>query len=355
MSGSKRGFTLVELLVVIAIIGSLVALLLPAVQSARNSARRAQSINNLKQLALAMHGFHDAHGELPHNGNWTYGWWHFGFQTPTKPHPRMAVGCSWVYKILPFMEQQGLYDNFQFDIAVSTLLDPGRAGTGLSSVPLEDPTVWGFIRAAGAVTDYAANSMVIGNVMIQDGRCGITPSWTGPPRHWSSFDRQLSDITDGTSKTILLGTKALATQAYDMRGGGDGLEFTLTNGTTRRTFDDPISGAGHDVNGLVRGISPDTAEYLCGYPQGGSVPWVDFVPGQKFGINRSWRSTYKQSVEVVGDAIDLDAWNRWGSPYEATPIAMADGSVRLIANGENYETLGPLLTPQGGDQTRGDL
>ena len=350
MSHSQRGFTLVELLVVIAIIAILVSLLLPAVNVARQAAHRTQAVNNAKQLTLGMILFHDANRELPHNGNWTYGWQHFAPPNhPNPPRPEMAVGCSWAYKIMPFIEEQAMFDRFNYDVALPTFLDPGRPGTGLSSVPLTNPDVWGNVRSSGPVTDFAANSMVIGNAMIQAGRCGINPKWTGPPRGWVTFDRQISDITDGTSKTVLLGEKALAVQAYDMRGGPDGLEFTLTNGATRRTYDDPIAGAGHDVNGLVRGISPDTAEYLCGYPRTGSIPWEDWVPGQEFGIVSGWRDTFKLSVDVVTDTKDIDAWNRWGSPYQATPMAMVDGSVHLVTSDVGVETLGAMLTPQGSD------
>ncbi|MEN1680915.1 MAG: DUF1559 domain-containing protein [Planctomycetota bacterium] len=93
--GEQRGFTLVELLVVIAIIGILVALLLPAVQSAREAARRSQCVNNLRQLGIAFQNYHDTNGELPAG----------------------SVSCcwgTWQVRVLPFLEQQVLADRYQF-------------------------------------------------------------------------------------------------------------------------------------------------------------------------------------------------------------------------------------------------
>ena len=95
---SLRAFTLVELLVVIAIIGILVGLLLPAVQAAREAARRTHCTNNLKQIGLAMHNYHDAHGALPYGASEIQN---------NKP------GGSWGAFILPYLEQQPAYEQFE--------------------------------------------------------------------------------------------------------------------------------------------------------------------------------------------------------------------------------------------------
>src|SRR5262245_16431945 len=93
----RHGFTLIELLVAIAIIGILVALLLPAVQKVREAASRVKCVNNLKQLALACHAYHDAHGYLPRGG----------VHNPPRD-PRYNHGC-WLVYVLPFMEQENLF------------------------------------------------------------------------------------------------------------------------------------------------------------------------------------------------------------------------------------------------------
>ncbi|HTN76322.1 MAG TPA: DUF1559 domain-containing protein, partial [Pirellulaceae bacterium] len=109
-SGGRQssGFTLVELLVVIAIIGILVALLLPAVQAARESARRMQCLNNMKQLGLAMHNHHSAKLYLPHSH---YNYLDSTGSTPA-PYSNKQDRRCWFHDMLPYMEQQNLYDDF---------------------------------------------------------------------------------------------------------------------------------------------------------------------------------------------------------------------------------------------------
>src|SRR5687768_14240334 len=99
----RKGFTLVELLVVIAIIGVLVALLLPAVQSAREAARRTQCTNQIKQLGLAVHNFHDVYQIFPAS------------QDQRRNPAGATVGSSWVTRVLPFIEQQALHEKYNYD------------------------------------------------------------------------------------------------------------------------------------------------------------------------------------------------------------------------------------------------
>jgi prepilin-type N-terminal cleavage/methylation domain-containing protein len=117
LAGNKKGFTLVELLVVIAIIGILVALLLPAVQAAREAARRSQCTNNLKQLGLALHNHHDTFSTLPPGSQGNAAWGRDSY--------------SYYYFVLPFIEQKTMYDQ----IDVIKRLNGGGAGSNINPWP----------------------------------------------------------------------------------------------------------------------------------------------------------------------------------------------------------------------------
>ena len=117
----RRAFTLIELLVVIAIIAVLIALLLPAVQQAREAARRSQCKNNLKQIGLAMHNYHDAHNQFPPGAIWQ------GVGTAAPANGRdTSWGATWVTMILPYLDQAPLYNLYNFSL-------PARSGTAGSS------------------------------------------------------------------------------------------------------------------------------------------------------------------------------------------------------------------------------
>ena len=99
---SRRGFTLIELLVVIAIIAVLIGLLLPAVQQAREAARRTQCKNNLKQLSLALHNYHDAFGVFPYG---YYGYW------SSNGCPQRNRFGNWRVMVLPYIDQTNMYNS----------------------------------------------------------------------------------------------------------------------------------------------------------------------------------------------------------------------------------------------------
>jgi prepilin-type N-terminal cleavage/methylation domain-containing protein len=115
----KNGFTLIELLVVIAIIGILVALLLPAIQAAREAARRTQCLNNLKQIGVALHNYHSAFQRFP-------------TQT-TGSKPNAGGGCgggffSWMVPVLPYLEQQALFDSIDLNVGMMDRCDMATSG-----------------------------------------------------------------------------------------------------------------------------------------------------------------------------------------------------------------------------------
>ncbi len=198
----RSAFTLVELLVVIAIIGILVGLLLPAVQAAREAARRMSCSNNVKQLALAAHNYHDAHKKFP-IGQHLFG--------NTAGGISRGLGYNWSFALLPFIEQTALYNQFdnRFPVFESTITRNGiLAATPLAtfSCPsdLKPPTI---DLTSEAVRPTATSSYKAVNGAYNNGYSSLTN--TDPAAFNGVFERDsrtiygMSNLTDGTSNTIL--------------------------------------------------------------------------------------------------------------------------------------------------------
>ena len=142
----RRGFTLIELLVVIAVIGVIVSLLLPAVQSAREAARRASCTNNLRQIGLAMHGYHDVHGRLPMGYTFAPGYARGGF--------------GWGAMILPGLEQRPLFDSANFSLPLWSGANTTAATTAVETFlcPSDETSEGRFLEREGY--RYAKSSYV---------------------------------------------------------------------------------------------------------------------------------------------------------------------------------------------------
>ena len=194
----RAGFTLVELLVVIAIIGILVALLLPAVQAAREAGRRAQCQNNLRQYGIAIHNYHDTLKALP-IGNTSNRWW--TFQS----------------RVLPYMEQQNVYAliNYTYPgscfdygasrVAVNPATDPGNTMMAVDVCP-SDPLGGSICQTNFTTVGYHGCTGYLG--------VNGTSSANRDGSFFSDSKLGLAQVKDGTSNTIFMGERGIPTDLY---------------------------------------------------------------------------------------------------------------------------------------------
>jgi prepilin-type N-terminal cleavage/methylation domain-containing protein len=343
----RSGFTLIELLVVIAIIAILIGLLLPAVQKVREAAGRAQSQNNLKQLALACHSANDARGKLP--PGWTVST--TPTQTPQNVGPWALSGNgpagNLFYFLLPYIEQNAIYGDGtgmfrqvgDMDIrtnVIKTFISPTDANKFPGNLIPDkynnatNPAVYGITRKAdGTIIEtpwagscYAYNWRFFGSQFSDLGAPysapDIRPLYDNSTNRWNA-QAKLSSVPDGTSNTIMLAEKAMQcgtgstlnprTDGGNMWGSGAPVVYSTTNAQRR--------------------------------------PWKNWFAGEFVAAIKKFQTT------PTLDACDPDTATAF--TQGGVQVGMADGSVRTVAPGVTSGTtvanpgVWPLLVlPQDG-------
>jgi prepilin-type N-terminal cleavage/methylation domain-containing protein/prepilin-type processing-associated H-X9-DG protein len=322
----RRGFTLVELLVVIAIIGVLVALLLPAVQAAREAARRAQCINNLKQIGLAMHNYESALKHLPPGWNFQV----YGSQDAEK---------TWVVYVMPYVEEgnaasldTGVFGFSGTNVALlSTQLPSFMICPSNGPVPLFDntPTWANFVNARG---NYAGNNG-FGPMTENSPDENKLPRPHGgqPGVLYMNSNLKLSKIADGTSKTALASELITVEDRNDHRGvmyypeGAFYHHGRVTNGTL--------------PNATLTAVPPNTSA--------------------QDRIRNPWCFNLRPQAPCIAV---FQFWNQRQVVMAARSyhpggvhVLTCDGSVHFVSDDiEDAAWLG-LSSPAGGESSQGDL
>jgi prepilin-type N-terminal cleavage/methylation domain-containing protein/prepilin-type processing-associated H-X9-DG protein len=315
---SRRGFTLIELLVVIAIIAVLIGLLLPAVQKVREAANRMSCQNNLKQIGLGLHNYHDTHGRLPSGTVWVLG---TGGNTSGNE-------ATWITWLLPYIEQDNLYRtaNFNLGFGQGQATHPNTRLTSTVLKPLLCPSDgeapisrWGA-SIAWARGNYTANNGI--------GPMTETTTPNRPANQLGVFmlnsKNKLGDITDGTTNTIFVS------------------ELIKAPGTVSG----PVNNGGNDWRGVMH--YPEGPLYHHNYTPNSAVPdevragMCVSVPGAPcIGTTTSWNPK----------RITITARSRHAGGVNAL---MGDGSVRFVSSNISLVTWKALSSPNGGEVLAND-
>lgn len=299
----RQGFTLVELLVVIAIIGVLVALLLPAVQAAREAARRSSCSNNLKQLSLSLHNYHDTLGAFP-----------YGYTEAGGKHIR---NC-WFQGVLPFMEQTAMYDQYA---ATTHQYIMDVSGT-IKDTPIKTmncPSDGSSSNAQGAnggsrgspVAGYGAQGSYVG--CTGDGVMLLTAPNDG--LFYYNVSNTFGSVTDGTSNTLAFGEVIIRGKSNTNSAWGDGGSYwggSRWGGYGFTTMEVPNTTIADQV-------------YSC--------------------KSTTWKGAPCTSIS------SSDAQRNFLRSYHpaGAQVGLVDGSVRFISNTINLTTYRALGTINGGE------
>jgi len=310
MKRSQRGFTLIELLVVIAIIAILMALLLPAVQQAREAARRTQCRNNMKQIGIALHNYHDVNRMFPpfFVNDDAFG---TNYMRIAESAPKRA---NWLVMLLPYLDQAPLYNEWDFSASADS--NPGRS-----------VRVTTFICPTDTYTDTPCS---LGSGDWARGNYGMnTAAWSlsllGGP-YWDedarkpvggiggvNFCVRIRDITDGTSNTIGVDELRAGVNDIDIRGCW-AMPGIGAAGTGAMTHGDAGPNANH-VEGGGDDIETCQAAGL----------WIPYPPDTMPFALRSM-TCYQQAINVTNQATSRSLHPN------GVNVLLCDGSVQFVSN-----------------------
>lgn len=369
-SANRPGFTLIELLVVIAIIAVLISLLLPAVQSAREAARRAQCVNNLKQLGLAVHNFESTYGSMPRSGEHNVVINGKTFKTQDY-HSTFTT-------VLSFIEGGNVYNTLNIQMpynfacnttasftVVKTFLCPtnglsgDRAGEGTDSIGFgcidyatapytelmpdgTDKWTPGFASTTpgfGALTGQAYNAAYYTQYSCQD--CSSSKIMQLDPQHVLSgkvnvFDGgpRISAISDGTSNTFMIYEDTGRSQR--MQGHGN--------------YAAPTTDYAPDLNAPAPYVQGARRSWRWGDPDNaaGVATGINNNKNGGFGVN-SCGGANDWSIHDCGPNNEIFSWHPGGAN-----VCFADGSVKFVKDSTNKAIVRALVTRNGGEVISAD-
>ncbi len=362
-NASARGFTLIELLVVIAIIAVLIALLLPAVQAAREAARRAQCVNNLKQLGLAVHNYMSSINCLPLGDMYPSGSNQVGFNG-VKGNGSNSYSYGWPLAMLPNMEQQPLYNAYNFcftyaDLNGSVLTNSTVSYCQIGSLLCPSDNAENRPQPPYGALNYVGNIGGPGAISTFSGTI-ISPYW-GSASAPSTNAIGIQAIADGTSNTALFSERLM---------GVTNNPVVLSNdpaNAKRATFAVAVTGTlnGNDTAGAMNVLSacksiPSGTSSVASYRSGQiwiiAHPWAPvfnryFHFGTPNGLTCDTSGTASPGVgEGGGQGVVPPTSSHSGG----VNVCMADGSVRFIKDSISVQTWWALGTRKGGETISAD-
>jgi prepilin-type N-terminal cleavage/methylation domain-containing protein/prepilin-type processing-associated H-X9-DG protein len=325
MSHNRKGFTLIELLVVIAIIAVLIALLLPAVQAAREAARRIQCTNNIKQLGLAIHNYHSANNCLPSSDI---------FLVNNSPCSAFNFGAScqntpWFVLMLPYIEQQALYNAFNATIGTEGIMTQVGLPLGLIANSTIATTRIASFQCPSDNTQTLSTAALAAAAGLP-----ISPSWSYTKGNYG-INWGNTDFGQGVPSANSFFTRNLyLASPFGINNSGTGpasVSFaTITDGTSNTHFvSELLQGATDDIRGTIWTDFPGAGSYMTRFTPNG---YQDYVP-----LIQPWKSAIP-AASLVGDNMD-NLPDFGGSGPGTSPASAAGAGIGALCDSQPVQGL----------------